>query len=231
MHIDMSPNVYEIWAIGISATLTIIGAGIAAWDSVKALFKCEPDEITTFLTKLGIDGAPLTDSGIHKLPHNHLTAQLHLVNRISEADRARRLSHKRAKRYRVAANLLIFGQYVVGGVLATPSVEHTFLHLKIFGLLVVISSIVKQQYHPDAVAKEAEQKSLKFAAMIQCAEDQLVKIYNRYGPHEREEPYLELADRITFVMNLNDLTSIQPGQVIPAQAHKHKEPALAVVGA
>lgn len=47
------------------------------------------------------------------------------------------------------------------------------------GVLVLIASLIKQHFHPDATARDATQKVGKLKALIRSAEDQLAELITR----------------------------------------------------
>jgi hypothetical protein len=78
----------------------------------------------------------------------------------------------------ISNGLIRFGQYVIGGVLAT-SVAQTNLStasVTILGVLVLLSTLIHQHYRPDLRALNAKHRVMQLRALIRRAEDQIFEI-------------------------------------------------------
>jgi hypothetical protein len=108
-------------------------------------------------------------------------AKRHVLRRIEEAEQAMVKQNVVARTNRWADHLLTFGQYVIGGVLASSFVQQSLSPAIVgfLGVLVLIASLIKQQFHPDASARDATQKVGKLRALIRSAEDQLAELITR----------------------------------------------------
>jgi hypothetical protein len=84
------------------------------------------------------------------------------------------LQQERVARWAGRANgLLIFGQVVIGGVLATSFVQSQIDQelIGLFGLLVLVSSLIHQQFRPDMKSRNARRRVYKLRHLLRDAED------------------------------------------------------------
>lgn len=74
-----------------------------------------------------------------------------------------------------ASGSLVFGQYIIGGVLASSFVQESLTAqiVGLLGVLVLMSSLVHQRYRPDLQASDARYRMLKLKALIREIEDDL----------------------------------------------------------
>ena len=85
---------------------------------------------------------------------------------------------KRQKRIatinRYASSILTFGQFIIGGLLATSFLQENLSKpiVGLLGLLVLSSSLVRQYYRPDIQAAAATGRAAKLKFLIRKAQDQ-----------------------------------------------------------
>jgi hypothetical protein len=141
-------------------------ASVGVFKGIKRLGKFE---ITTIELPLPRDIAEL---------RNLRDAEEHVRKRIEEAVRAMVQQNGVARTNSWADHLLTFGQYVIGGVLASSFVQQSLTQsiVGFLGVLVLIASLIKQQFRPDSTAREAKQMVGKFRTLIRSAEDQLAEL-------------------------------------------------------
>lgn len=74
-----------------------------------------------------------------------------------------------------ASASLTFGQYIIGGVLASSFVQQSLTTQVVgsLGVLVLVSSLVHQRYRPDLQASGARQRVARLRALIREIEDEL----------------------------------------------------------
>lgn len=109
-----------------------------------------------------------------------------------------------AKTAKISSNLLTVGQYVVGGVLASSFVQEALTPKLVgaLGVLVLVASLVKQQFHPDLTAADSGRKALQFKALIRTSEDQLVTLDAKIAAGENHtDALITLLNRITETLN------------------------------
>jgi hypothetical protein len=149
----------------------------------------------------------------------HSIARWHVNIRLKEARTARTKEHSSAKVLHFLSRFLTFAQVVVGGVLATSFVQQSLSSrtVGIFGVLVLLASLVKQQYHPEIDAGEASQKASKLEALIRFSEDELTSIDARSSKGEdRTDALINLRDRIS-----RGITEIEnPEAIVPQLPHR-----------
>jgi hypothetical protein len=83
---------------------------------------------------------------------------------------------------KISSNLLIFSNFVVGGLLASSFIQESLSSdtVGLIGMIVLSSSLIHQKYRPDAIADKAKIKAIKLRSMIRKAEDMLFE-------HESDE--------------------------------------------
>ncbi len=87
---------------------------------------------------------------------------------ISDAKSLQVEQKKLARRFSIASNMLIFGQYIVGGVLASSFVQQWMSSqiVGMFGVIVLLASLIKQHYRPEAAAQLASQRAARLQVLI-----------------------------------------------------------------
>lgn len=106
------------------------------------------------------------------------TANLEKDSRLIEARELLRRQESNATWNSRAAASLVFGQYVVGGVLATSFIQESLSSkaVGLLGVLVLISSLIHQNYRPDVQSRGARERALRLRKLIRHAEDALYSI-------------------------------------------------------
>jgi hypothetical protein len=104
-----------------------------------------------------------------------LVARARVVVRIAEATTSRTQQLSTQKWSKISANLLTIAQYIIGGVLASSFVQESLTPKWVGGLgvLVLIASLFKQQFHPEVNAEDARKKASKLQGLVRSSEDQL----------------------------------------------------------
>jgi hypothetical protein len=151
-----------------SASLVATGAGLAALAVSKTIAQLWDRKSEA---KLTIPETPLRRDGA--TPWRVARERVVLRLRDATSYRAEQLSTRRWSR--VAANSLTIAQYIIGGVLASSFVQAALSPRLVGGLgvLVLIASLFKQQFHPEIDAEEARRKASKLQGLIRVSEDQL----------------------------------------------------------
>jgi hypothetical protein len=97
-----------------------------------------------------------------------------------------------------------FGQYIIGATLTASITQTAFskTSLSIFGLVVIICSAAKQQFHPDETAKESTQTARRLNALVRYAQDQItvLEIKSLKG-EDRTDAFISLLNEITLRLN------------------------------
>lgn len=147
----------EIIAVIVSALATVLGAVFSAFASRGSVFEAVADAFRHLLLKR--QAAPLREDG--------------LTIRMQEARRALERQRELATTHRIAGSLLTFGQFVVGGLLASSFLQDKLSKEMIggLGLLVLASSLIRQHYRPEIQYIGARQRAAKLKALIREAED------------------------------------------------------------
>jgi hypothetical protein len=83
-----------------------------------------------------------------------------------------------AKANRWISRVLIVGQYIIGGLLASAFVQKSLSHELVgaLGLFVLFSSLIYQRFRPDVQLRGAMSRSLRLKATIRQAEDDICAI-------------------------------------------------------
>jgi len=116
--------------------------------------------------------------------------------RIIEAVEALNRQEQLAKWSQRAGALLSFGQYVVGGVLTTSFIQESLSNkvVGLLGVLVLVSSLIYQQYRPDILARSARYRVIELRTVIRNAEDMLYEM--RTDP-KNAPPVIELRKMVS----------------------------------
>lgn len=106
------------------------------------------------------------------------TANLEKDSRLIEARELLQKQESSAKWNNRAAGSLVFGQYIVGGVLATSFVQQSLSTqaVGLLGVLVLISSLIHQTYRPDIQTRGARERAMLLRRLIRRTEDGLFAI-------------------------------------------------------
>jgi hypothetical protein len=116
-----------------------------------------------------------------------------------------------SRAYRFASSVLTFGQFIVGGLLATSFLQESLSKSLVggLGLLVLVSSLVRQYYRPEVHAFRAREKVARLKALVRKAEDQLFLI---------EENVSDALPRHKILMMLTDgLNQIEEAELRSAE--------------
>ncbi len=117
-----------------------------------------------------------------------------------------------------SARSLTFGQYVIGGVLASSFVQQKTSPqiIGVLGILVLLASLITQHYHPEVAAKVASQKAEQLKDLLRRSEDCLVGFEATMdADNDDPTPLLELLRTITS--ELSRITSEQVSATLPAR--------------
>ena len=95
--------------------------------------------------------------------------------RLYEIDSILSYEENRKSLYRYSSALLVFAQFVVGGVLASSFIAKNLNEsiIGILGLIVLASSLVNQHFRPDLLYKVSVQKVFQLRTLKRWTEDQL----------------------------------------------------------
>jgi hypothetical protein len=99
-----------------------------------------------------------------------------------------------------SARSLTFGQYVIGGVLASSFIQQKTSPqiIGVLGILVLLASLITQHYHPEVAAKMASQKAEQLKDLLRRSEDCLVAFEATMDTDSDDPtPLLELLRTIT----------------------------------
>jgi len=130
------------------------------------------DELSVPLVKRPITGVPAP------VPVNRQAfdvARERVELRLKEVKASRSEQASTYKLSRLASIALSVGQYIVGGVLASSFVQESLTPKAVgaFGVLVLIASLVREQFHPEVNAKEARKKAFQLLTLQRASDDQL----------------------------------------------------------
>jgi hypothetical protein len=148
---------------------------------------------------------PLTAS---TKPPTQTSAVDGVAERLAEAKEVLRQQYTLARAHRIGGGSLTFGQFIVGGLLASSFVQdHTTKTLiGLLGLLVLASSIIRQHYKPESSSVAARERAVTLKAVIREVEDHLY--FREQGLNEAASPR-ELRSILTNALNELDITEAQ----------------------
>lgn len=126
------------------------------------------------------------------------------ITRLDEAKQAMTSKRGSERIARISSNLLTVGQYIIGGVLASSFVQESLSpkSVGLLGILVLIASLVKQQFHPELNAENARKKTSQLQALIRTSEDQLTILDAKIASgQDHSDAMIALLTQITQRLN------------------------------
>ena len=98
--------------------------------------------------------------------------------RLAEARYALGRQETSARWNKWSMHSLVFGQYIVGGVLATSFIQSALSKetVGVLGLLVLVSSLIHQRFRPDLQYRNAKERASLLRVLIRKAEDEIYAI-------------------------------------------------------
>jgi hypothetical protein len=121
----------------------------------------------------------------------------------------------------LASSILTFGQFIIGGLLATSFLQENLSKsvIGVIGLLVLTSSLVRQYYHPDIQAAAATGRAAKLKAMIRKAQDQLYLLDEKVADALPRHKILEMLSNGLAEIEESEASDLQSSaQQIPSQS-------------
>ena len=121
-------------------------------------------------------------------------------SRVVEALKQRERNRVIAKWFGIMNGLLIFSQFVIGGLLASSFVQETVPAKVVgsFGLLVLFATLLHKHYRPDLVARGAQRRALALQLVIHRAENDL---YALKAKATNPKPLLQIREDVTAGIN------------------------------
>jgi hypothetical protein len=122
------------------------------------------------------------------------------VKRLNEAKEAMDDQSGSARISKISDTLLTVGQYVIGGVLASSFVQESLSpkSVGLLGVLVLVASLVKQQFHPELKAEDARKRASKLQGLIRASEDQLTILDAKIASgQDQSDAMIALLSQIT----------------------------------
>lgn len=146
-----------------------------------------------------------------EVPDPH--AKLEDMTRIDEIREALERNESVARWAGKSNGLLIFGQVVIGGVLATSFVQSQLQAplVSLLGVLVLVSSLIHQQFRPDLKHRGARRRVAKLTHLLREAEDGVFEIQHS----KPTAPSIEsLRRRVTQQLSQIEQTEVEemPGE-------------------
>jgi hypothetical protein len=139
-------------------------------------------------------------------------ARSRVITRLQEA-RSERLSQLSIRKWSsVSSHFLTISQYVIGGALASSFVQETLSPKWVGGLgvLVLVASLFKQQFHPEINSERAGSKSYRLKSLITTSED-LLSILDAKNALGQDHSDAMVALMTSLTQNLNEIE--KPDQI------------------
>jgi hypothetical protein len=195
-------------AIALGALAILLGA-VASYreasnrSRLKALyFRLRETHKSTSITSAAITPSPSQ------------VARERVLSRINEASSYRSQEHSASNWSKRASALLTTAQYIFGGVLASSFIQESLTPKWVGGLgvLVLIASLVRQQFHPEINAEDAHKKASQLEALIRSSEDQLAILDARIAAgQDHTDAMISLMTQITQTLTeIENPEGIQP---------------------
>lgn len=149
--------------------------------------------------------SPVHESAGHLGTPSSQVARARVVLRLAEAKAFRDSQAKRARSSALASNLLSVAQYVIGGVLASSFVQESLTPKWVgaLGVLVLIASLIRQQFHPEIDAELARKKVGEITGHIRSSEDELAILDAKTASGEdHSDAMVKLMTDVTGTLNL-----------------------------
>jgi hypothetical protein len=130
--------------------------------------------------------------------------------------------HKRIRQAsHIATSTLTFGQYIVGGILASAFVQNGLppQMVSILGLLVLLSSLIHHHFRPDIHLRASTERLARLKALLRHVEDDLETGEGRSDP-KHAELELKVLRRITNGLCSIDLLELAEMDELP---HAHED--------
>jgi hypothetical protein len=104
------------------------------------------------------------------------------------------------------SHVLRFGQYVVGGILATAFVRDTLTPniVGLLGVLVLMASLVHQHFRPDVTLQECRARVYRLRRLVRRAEDEWARTQKGLANSKSEEDIAAILSR-----GLNDVDRLE----------------------
>ena len=158
--------------IAVAATATVVGAATAVFGSIfsaghaKSKSNSTKDILLRFL------------SGDKEV--NPSEIDLEGIARLDELKAFQLRYQRQARRNAFSFNLLVFGQFIIGALLASNFVQANYAkYTAILGVMVLLSSAIQQRYRPDVLATQAKQRLVKCNRFIRFVEDGILSVRAR----------------------------------------------------
>jgi len=219
MPTEFARNIFEYlnkYGAIASAILTLAGAIFAsrstmAWLEKSLTFRRESEVFATSSRYSVRDNAY---AGSTVSPSQ--VARQRAITRLDEAKQAMTSGRSSERIARISSNLLTVGQYIIGGVLASSFVQESLSPkaVGLLGVLVLIASLVKQQFHPELNAEKAGRKISQLKALIRISEDQLTILDAKIASgQDHSDAMIALLTQIT--QRLNEIENPETNESMP----------------
>jgi hypothetical protein len=130
-----------------------------------------------------------------------------IQERLNEAKDLQQAKEKTAKRTRRSAIWLAIGQYIVGGIIATSFIQQSLAPhiINVLGLLVLISTLIRQKFNPDLTASTAARQAHLIRSFRRSTEDRLTAV-----PFIKQTPEAVISEYLDILMSASKfLASIE----------------------
>jgi hypothetical protein len=211
-------------AVGAAVSAAAMGASVAATSEVSKrlisrIFKRDEIPSKNVFVHASASGVEIAGSNRPRFK----LAKRQVFVRMEEARTLLARKEGSAKASLWSARCLTFGQYVIGGVLASSFVQQKTSPqiIGVLGILVLLASLITQHYHPEVAAKVASQKADQLKDLLRRSEDCLVGFEATMDEDlDDPTPLLELLRTITS--ELSRITSEQ-SSTTPAPARRQNK--------
>lgn len=140
--------------------------------------------------------------------------------RLEEARAMRDEEQVRARRSGLADVLLTTGDYVVGGVLATSFAQHELPSFLVggLGLVVLVSSMAQQRFHPEIEKIKAVRKAARLRKLVRETENLVAVAENAPSGKARVEIIQRLSQELAEI-------ELEEQEVFPSHTLRREVPA------
>jgi len=165
-------NYSGLIAVIVGVLANLLSIGILGWSRKLA---------SAGLSKMGfvVKDLPVQRDGNNGEPKPQEAERSHAERRLGEAKLEVERQDGIAWRNQLASSLLTFGQYIIGGALASSFIQDSLSKpiIGTLGVLVLLSSLIHQRYRPDIKVRGAKERIYKLRSLIRETEDALVAFH------------------------------------------------------
>jgi len=146
--------------------------------------------------------------------------------RLNEARYALKRQELSASLNKWSSNSLVFGQYVVGGVLASSFIQSALSKemVGLLGVLVLVSSLIHQKFRPDVQYRNAKERASLLRNLIRMTEDDIYDVRTSRPGAKTVHAIREVVSTELSKIEALELADVAPGSSHVARGRSQRSP-------